>query len=586
LQNLSKVLLFLLFILLFSTLAAPVLASDDSNSGGTTPIPSLAPTQYVPNENATNTLTAIDQLSQGVNDTTYKSLVDQLKSDVQTGNNTDETQTIRELQQHVSSSQGTGISQSLIDQLKNDFQTGNSADAQRLIQDLQGYASSSQGSGITQSLLDRLRNDAQSGNNADAQRLLQNLQSNVGTSQGSGISQSLLDQLKNDAQSGNSFDAQRLLQDLQGYAASTQGNGISQGFLDQLKNDVQSGNSDDAKQLLQDLQGYAASSQGSGISQSLIDQLKNDIQTGNNSDAQQLVQQLQSDVGSSQGSGISPTLKDLTQSLTMGQNGLSVDPSILKSLIGDPNQDGVPTGLTGMNPVQAAGDLSSLSNLMKGIDPSQALSLAQDSQQLQDVVSALGGGTGGTGPIPSPPPININGLTGGSNPVSKLPSVPLRVGGGFQLASMNPIIIGPVIIAILGLAILIWKRSALARWAKRITPSTPKKLGRLEKPDAGLDLRSPRDLVIYYFRKAIAAMQRRGVPREIFETHREFADKVSPRPEGQPVGHVSTLYEKAMFSGREVTETDAEEAKENSLLVEKTPSKTRSDTTIERTGFP
>ena len=279
------------------------------------------------------------------------------------------------------------------------------------------------------------------------------------------------------------------------------------------------------------------------------------------------------------------SLKDLIQSLTIGPNGLAPDPSLLKSLLGDPNQDGIPAGLTGMDPARAAADLLSLADLMKGIDPSEALSLAQESQQIRDLLSgSLGGSPSGTGGIPTLPPIQINGLNGGRF-VTKLPNVSPGLGAGFQLGKIDLISIAPIIIAVIGLAILVMKRSTLARWSRRITPSSPKKTGKPEKSDKGLNLRNPRDLVIYYFRKTVAAMHKKGVPRLIFETHREFSDKCSTRPERRPVGQVSSLYEKAMFSGGEVTQTDVEEAKESSLRVEKTASRIDSGQSIEQAGF-
>ena len=86
-----------------------------------------------------------------------------------------------------------------------------------------------------------------------------------------------------------------------------------------------------------------------------------------------------------------------------------------------------------------------------------------------------------------------------------------------------------------------------------------------------LSLGSARDLVVYYFRRTVAAMGKKGVTKLHFETHREFSTKCTPWPEAKPVGQVSSIYEKAMFSGREVTRTDVDEAKENTLTVEGPP---------------
>src|SRR5207302_962950 len=82
---------------------------------------------------------------------------------------------------------------------------------------------------------------------------------------------------------------------------------------------------------------------------------------------------------------------------------------------------------------------------------------------------------------------------------------------------------------------------------RRITSTTLKT--KPVKPGTGLNLQNPRDLIIYYFRKAVATMSKRGFPRLDPETHREFSEKCSPRPEAPPVKNISVLYEKAMFSG-------------------------------------
>jgi len=301
-----------------------------------------------------------------------------------------------------------------------------------------------------------------------------------------------------------------------------------------------------------------------------MDQLRKDVRDGNNTAAAQTLRELQNYASSSQGTALSPSLKDLIQSLTLGPNGLSVDPSMLQSLLGDPNQEGIPAGLRGMDPALASRDLLSLSGLLKGIDPTAALSLAQESREIQDsILSGLfGGSPPESGGLPKPPPIQISGLNGAGFS-SPLPSVSPVSASGFQLGKPDLTTIAPILIAVIAVTLLIMKRSSLTHWSRRITPSSPKRLGKPEKPDVGLNLRNARDLVIFYFRKAVAAMHKRGVPRLHFETHREFSAKCSPRPEAEPIGQISFLYEKAMFSGQEVTLADVDEAKRHALVVEK-----------------
>src|SRR5215467_6543290 len=157
-------------------------------------------------------------------------------------------------------------------------------------------------------------------------------------------------------------------------------------------------------------------SQGSNdtTTNKLIQQLTRDVQTGNNTDAEKTIRDLQSYVKSSNSTGISPTLKDLIQSLTVQKDGVSVDPSALKSLLGDPNQDGVPSNLTNMNPTQVANDLSTLSNLLSGIDRSTASSLALDSQEIRQMLQAIDGPPpSGVVGIPPPPSVEISTPSGG-----------------------------------------------------------------------------------------------------------------------------------------------------------------------------
>src|SRR2546428_11030037 len=117
-------------------------------------------------------------------------------------------------------------------------------------------------------------------------------------------------------------------------------------------------------------------------------------------------------------------------------------------------------------------------------------------------------------------------------------------------------------------AVLFIFRKRLGMLARRITSTTLKT--KPVKPGTGLNLQNPKELIIYYFRKVVVAMNKRGFPRLDPETHREFSEKCSPRPEAPPVKNISVLYEKAMFSGRDVTMPEADDAKGYSVQVEKT----------------
>ncbi len=311
-------------------------------------------------------------------------------------------------------------------------------------------------------------------------------------------------------------------------------------------------------------------SQGSNaaLPNSLLDQLKKDVQSGNNTDAAETIRQLQSYVTSSNGTKVSPALKDLVQSLTVQQSGVTVDPTVLKSLLGDPNQEGVPSNLTGMDPAMVAKDLLTLANLLSGIDRSTASSFAQDSQQIEETLRALDPSTpSGVVSIPPPPPISVSGLnSGGLTP--QVPQVSPRVGAGFQPGQIDPVFILPVIVAVSLGAFLALRRSSPVDRSLRTTSHGREDDEKPERSETDLNFGSAREMVVFYFRRAIAAMLKKGIPKFHFETHREFSAKCVSRPEAEPIGQVASLYEKAMFSGREVTQSDVNAARENSLLVE------------------
>lgn len=303
----------------------------------------------------------------------------------------------------------------------------------------------------------------------------------------------------------------------------------------------------------------------------LNNQLATQLRTGDNLGAQQTLKDLQSYAQTPQGSKLPASLRGLVASMTVGSDGLSVDPLLLQQFIGNLDSNGMPTGWAGMDPNRAARDLFALSNLMENIDPTASLNLLRDFNQLQNSIS-LGLFGGGLQPpkipsIPKLPNVNFN-LPGGlgspslPNVKASLPGVPP------SLTNLNApflLIITVAIAAVAGLLILFRKR--LLSIGRHVTPTTFKPKSKYI-PELGLNLQNPRDLIIYYFRKVVGAMSKRGVPRLDPDTHREFSDKCSPRPEAPPVKNITVLFEKAVFSGREVSQPDADEAKQYAIEVE------------------
>lgn len=330
----------------------------------------------------------------------------------------------------------------------------------------------------------------------------------------------------------------------------------------------------------------------------LLNQLNSQLQAGNNIGAQQTVAEMQNYLGTPQGGQLSPSLRAFIQSMTVGSSGLSVNPTLLEQLIGTTSGNGIiPPGLAGMDPTQAAKDLSTMASGLnglstmpsqqRGIDQSTASNFLRDASQIRQAlgIGLLGGGPtgGGSQSIPTPqipklPSIsnipNISGLGAKlgqpilPNVQAVVPGVPsLSIGLGLPIL---PIIL-VAIVAVAGFILL--NRRRFGFLARRVTPSSIRL--RPLKPEFGLNLQNPRDLVIFYFRKVVGAMHNRGVLRLDPETHREFSEKCSPRPEAPPVKNISVLFEKAMFSGSEVTMPEADFAREYSVQVENTVSSTK-----------
>src|SRR5205807_1818222 len=147
---------------------------------------------------------------------------------------------------------------------------------------------------------------------------------------------------------------------------------------------------------------------------------------------------------------------------------------------------------------------------------------------------------------------NLPGGSLGHPSLPGVPSIPSLASSVPGVPSIPPTAGQPTLpIIIVGLAgaaaVLFIFRKRLGMLGRRTTSTTLKT--KPVKPGTGLNLQNPRDLIIYYCRKAVATMSKRGFPRLDPETHRELSEKCSPRPEPPPVTNISVLYEKTMFIG-------------------------------------
>jgi len=249
---------------------------------------------------------------------------------------------------------------------------------------------------------------------------------------------------------------------------------------------------------------------------------------------------------------VPPSLNALLQSLTVGPNGATIDAKALASLL-RANQ-----GTSSGSQQKLSLDMATLANLMQYVNATMASQLLQNSQLLNQNAFAGGGGqNGGSPPIAMPslsnlpslsiPPVGGPSLSVGG-PSGGLPAIPLT-------AFAIPLLVAAAV------AGLFLSRGRVIRLIG--TQSLPGmailRRGR-DDGDSGVVPTDPRRRIEFYFGRAVRLMGRRGVPKLDFETHREFSSKCESTPERPQVGTISTLYEKAKFSGQDVGAPDADTA--------------------------
>ena len=275
----------------------------------------------------------------------------------------------------------------------------------------------------------------------------------------------------------------------------------------------------------------------SALKQSLS-QLASQLNNGNTAGAASTLVTLQSDVNNDPQA--SAGLKALLQSLSVGQNGLSVDEDKLASQLGVGGSPlRLPSSLSNESPQQLTVDLSTLATLLQGVNPTLA---AQMLNMLQL------GGSGANVSLPGS--VNVGGLKvpGVSVPSPKLPDVAAP-------SSFDPVVLIVPLAIVVAAGIYAFRGRLLALFGRQATPSTT-----ADMEDEGLfhvtDPNDKRQSVYFSFSRTVQIMRARGVPKKVSETHREFSAKTQGRPEGEAVRTVSAAYEKARFTGLEVDESD------------------------------
>jgi len=294
--------------------------------------------------------------------------------------------------------------------------------------------------------------------------------------------------------------------------------------------------------------------------QQLLQQLNSQVSSGDSAGAASTILQLKAD---SNNPNMSASMRALLQSISSGNNGLTIDPKLLSSLLGanNPTPNGVPSNLTSESPSRIPVDLSTLANLLQYVDPTLASTLLGEAGQPTQV---------GEGPktIPSitPPGINLNKL---GLPAISTPTFG-SVGGGVSLPAVNPAEFAFPLLLVAAMVGVFLSRHRFGRLLGSQKVPAMGEVGVLES-DLEVAPNTPKGRIIAIFRKSVRLMRGRGVPKFRHETHREFSSKCSERPEGEHIGTISSLYEKAVFSGTEVTPSDATLAEREGESVEKTP---------------
>jgi hypothetical protein len=282
--------------------------------------------------------------------------------------------------------------------------------------------------------------------------------------------------------------------------------------------------------------------------QQLMSQLQSQLAGGNYTSAASTLLTLK---GLGTQGRVPPSLNALLQSLTVGPNGATIDAKTLANLLK------ANVGTSSGSQQNLSVDMATLANLMQYVNSTMASQLLQNSQLLnQNAFAGVSGQSGGSPPIALP---GLSSLPGLSIPAVGAPS--LSVGGpsgGLPDIPLTTFAV-PLLVAA-AVAALFLSRGRVTRLIG--TQSLPgiALLRRGRDDGDGVVPSDPRRRIEYYFGRAVRVMGRKGVPKADSETHREFTSKCESTPERPQVGTISTLYEKAKFSGQEVGGPEADTA--------------------------
>jgi hypothetical protein len=316
-----------------------------------------------------------------------------------------------------------------------------------------------------------------------------------------------------------------------------------------------------------------------GVNNTDVNKLVQDLQNHNYTSAQSTIDKLKQQLGNPNSpavSGLPAGLKDVIQSTSCTTAGCSVDWNSVSNMVQPSSTDetGVPQGLSGTSPASAASQLTALSTMTANSNPDLSFLFGSDASQ---ILQLLNSSSSNPSPFPGiPPPLPITAPSIGSLPplsgsAGALGVAPQALGGLPNIfpgiGSPSGLVLIPIVVILSGIvAVLVLRKKSVVGLLKKRT------LGGLEvggpTPQANFDPENPRHAIILSFRRAVGLMLGRGVPKMTFETHREFSTKCETRPEKPYVGRISSIYERAVFSGRIVNQTHVNDARKQVTLIQ------------------
>jgi hypothetical protein len=280
--------------------------------------------------------------------------------------------------------------------------------------------------------------------------------------------------------------------------------------------------------------------------QQLLSQFQSQMNAGDYSGAASTLVQLQ---GLSQNNpDVSPALNALIQSLSVGPDGATVDANTLASLLDTSSA----SGASAKSQQELSLDMQSLASLMQYANSTLASQLLQNSDLLSQ--NAFTGSAASATPAIALP--GVSGFSGLSVPSLGAPSLSVGTPSG-GVPAIPLAALAATLVAVAAVVALYFSRGRIVRLiGSQSLPGIPLlRAGKAE--EVGPVPADARARIEYYFGRAVSLMSRRGVPKLESETHREFSSKCERAPEGREVGTISSLYEKAKFSGQEVGSADA-----------------------------